>query len=213
MDGRLKQILRRFGAPGTRRGGGPVVRPQRLVVGLGNPGSEYRDTRHNAGFRAVEALGKRHDMRFGPARHQARVAVGDVGGVVVAILEPLTYMNLSGEAVSRALREFGLTPADMLVVYDDVDLPLGRMRLRAKGSAAGHKGVLSIIEHTGTPEFARLRLGIGHPGGNDVKDHVLTPFDRDEAAVFAAVLDRAVAAVECYVANGIDVAMNEFNKV
>lgn len=213
MDERVRQILRRFGSRATPVGGASV-RPRRLIVGLGNPGSEYRDTRHNAGFRAVERFASRHHLRFGPARKQARLAAGDVGGMPVAILEPLTYMNASGEAIARVLREFNLTPADVLVVYDDVDLPLGRLRLRAQGSAAGHKGVQSTIERLGTADFARLRVGIGRPaGGGDVKDYVLSPFSRDEEATFAAALDRAVLAIETFLAEGAEVAMNQFNKV
>jgi peptidyl-tRNA hydrolase, PTH1 family len=213
MDERVRQILRRFGSRATPVGGA-AVRPRRLIVGLGNPGPEYRDTRHNAGFRAVEAFASRHHMRFGPAKKQARLAAGDVDGLAVAVLEPLTYMNASGEAVARAVREFGLTPADILVVYDDVDLPLGRLRLRTQGSAAGHKGVLSTMERLGTPDFARLRVGIGRPDGSgDVKDHVLSAFSRDEEATFAAVLDRAVLAIETFLAEGAEVAMNQFNKV
>jgi peptidyl-tRNA hydrolase, PTH1 family len=213
MDERVRQILRRFGSRPTPVGG-TTVRPRRLIVGLGNPGSEYRDTRHNAGFRAVEAFASRHRLRFGPARKQARVAAGEVGGLPVAILEPLTYMNASGEAVARALREFGLTPADVIVVYDDVDLPLGRLRLRTQGSAAGHKGVQSTIERLGTPDFARLRVGIGRPDGSgDVKDYVLSPFSRDEEATFASVLDRAVLAIETFLTEGAEAAMNQFNKV
>jgi len=204
--------MRRLGGHRALRTGGAVSKPERLVVGLGNPGTEYRDTRHNVGFRIVEAFAAKHGMRFAPVRQQARLAVGDVGGMTVAVLEPMTYMNLSGEAINRALRAFGLTPASLLVVYDDVDLPLGRLRLRAQGSAGGHKGLLSTIEHVGTSEFARLRVGVGHPGGDDVKDYVLSPFDRDEEAVFAGVKDRAVAAIECYLASGIEAAMNEYNK-
>ncbi|MHB0875846.1 MAG: aminoacyl-tRNA hydrolase [Anaerolineae bacterium] len=212
MDGRIQQILRRFGSRNPRVSG-PTAHPQRLIVGLGNPGSEYRGTRHNAGFRVVEEFASRRHFRFGPARKQARVAVGHVGDLTVALLEPLTYMNVSGEAIAKALREYNLTPADLLVVYDDVDLPLGRLRVRTQGSAAGHKGVLSTIERLGTADFARLRVGIGRPDGGDVKDYVLSPFSRDEEATFAGVLDRAVSAIETFLSEGVDVAMNQFNKV
>jgi peptidyl-tRNA hydrolase, PTH1 family len=211
MDGRLQQVLRRIGRrPGAPPGRAP--RPRKLVIGLGNPGAEYRDTRHNVGFRAVQALARRHRLRFEPARKQARLAIGLIGDQPVALLEPLTYMNLSGQAVAQSMRELGLTPADILVIYDDVDLPLGKLRLRPRGSAAGHKGVASIIDRIGTQEFARLRLGVGRPPDGDVREDVLTPFGTDAEATFAAVLDQAVAAAESFLAVGVDAAMNAHNR-
>lgn len=207
----LQGILRRFSRK-TRPAGSPRVRPARLVVGLGNPGSEYRRTRHNAGFLVVDELARRWNLRFGSPKKQARLALGEVAGVPVALLEPLTYMNVSGEAVARAQRELHLTAADVIVAYDDVDLPLGRIRLRPQGSAAGHKGILSIMGSLGTQEFARLRIGIGRPNGGDVRDYVLSPFTEDEEAVLADVLDRATAAIETFLTAGVDVAMNEHNK-
>ena len=216
MDTRLREVLRRFAwptrIPGIRRG---VARnaptPRRMIVGLGNPGPEYRRTRHNVGFQVLDELAKRWKLRFEPPKKQARRALGEVAGAPVALLQPLSYMNLCGRPVSLALREYGLAPGDLLVAYDDIDLPFGRLRLRPRGGAAGHKGILSIIEYLGAQDFARLRIGVGRPDGGDVRDYVLTSFDQDQTAELGMVLDRAVSAIERYLADGLEAAMNEFN--
>lgn len=207
----MRQVLQRVaGARGSTASPEPVTA---LVVGLGNPGPEYRRTRHNVGFMVVERLAERWRIRWDRPRNQARGALGRVGDRQIALLEPLTYMNLSGSPVAQALRRYGLAPSDLLVVHDDLDLPFGRLRLRATGSAGGHRGVQSIISALGTKDFPRLRIGIGRPDGDhDVRDFVLDTFDRDEAVKLEAVLDRAVAAVETALRQGLDAAMNEFNR-
>lgn len=215
MDGRLRLILDRVAGAAPRPRPARYERrvvPERLIVGLGNPGAEYRRTRHNVGFMVVEELARRWDMRFKAPHNHARWANGVVQGVPVAIVEPLTFMNLSGRAVGAALKESQLSPTAMLVVHDDVDLPLGRIRLRFGGSAAGHKGIISIIDALGGQEFARLRIGIGRPAGSgDVRDYVLAPFEASEAEALRDTIERAASAIECYLTAGIEAAMNRFN--
>ncbi len=159
-----------------------------VVVGLGNPGPEYRDTRHNVGQRVVEALARR--LRAPWRREgQAMVARGQWRGEPVALVKPSAFMNLSGPAVADVLRRLGAGPADLVLVYDDIDLPLGAVRVRLKGGHGGHRGVRSVLETLGTPEVRRVKVGIGRPADKaDVPDHVLTPFEPDELpAVEAAV--------------------------
>ncbi|NPV09055.1 MAG: aminoacyl-tRNA hydrolase [Anaerolineae bacterium] len=183
-----------------------------LVVGLGNPGPEYRCTRHNVGFMVVERLAARWRLQWNRPRDQSRRAVGRVAERRIELMEPLTYMNLSGRPVARALARHGLSPSDLLLVHDDVDLPFGRLRLRPSGSAAGHRGVQSVIDALGTNEFPRLRVGIGRPNDEGVRDFVLSTFGPDERAQLEALLDRAVAAVETALGRGLEAAMNEFNR-
>lgn len=158
------------------------------VVGLGNPGPEYRDTRHNVGQRVLDLLArmlKRSWRREG----QAWVAQGQWRGETLYLIKPIAFMNVCGPTVAKALRHVGAGPADLVLVYDDIDLPLGTVRTRLKGSAGGHNGVTSVIESLGTSEIRRVKVGIGRPDHKaDVPDHVLTPFERDELpAVDAAV--------------------------
>lgn len=183
-----------------------------LIVGLGNPGSEYRRTRHNVGFMLVEELAQRCGGKWSRPRNQARWVTCCLAGRQVALVEPLTYMNLSGRAVERALKQFGLKSDALLVVHDDLDLPFGRIRLRPGGSSGGHKGVQSTIDVLRTKEFARLRLGIGRPDERDeVTDFVLSRFEGDEPRDVIEMLERASKAVEVFVDQGISAAMNQFN--
>ncbi len=193
-------------------GGGSKVKANRLVVGLGNPGPQYQGTRHNAGFMVIEALARRWRLRFGVPRDRSRFAVGEIKSESVALLEPLTYMNLSGRSVAWGLRTWGLPLEALLVIHDDVDLPFGRLRLRPSGSSAGHRGVQSIIESLGSDCFPRLRIGVGRPDGGEVADFVLAPFSAAEEREFDAVLESAATAVEAFVADGIQAAMNQFNQ-
>jgi PTH1 family peptidyl-tRNA hydrolase len=190
-----------------------VAEPARkLVVGLGNPGPEYEGTRHNAGFRIVDRVAA--DNRF-PAFHRKGLgleSVGSLGDGRVALVKPLTFMNLSGGLVARRLGDLGLEPADLLVCYDELALPLGRLRLRPAGSGAGHNGVQSVIDALGTQEFPRLRFGVG-PGSRsgDQSRFVLSPFRKSELATVEETLERAARAVECFCAHGVRAAMNRFN--
>ena len=182
----------------------------KAIVGLGNPGRQYAGTRHNIGFEVVDEVARRWNVQLRPWKSVANVAVVSVRGAVLA--EPQTFMNLSGDAVSRIAAYHKLEPADVLVVVDEVQLPLGRLRLRRSGSAGGHNGLKSIIQHMG-PDFPRLRLGVGRGDPNwDLADHVLSRFDGDERDSVADSIKRAADAVELFVEEGIEVAMNRFNQ-
>ncbi|MBN1136072.1 MAG: aminoacyl-tRNA hydrolase [Anaerolineae bacterium] len=183
-----------------------------LIVGLGNPGREYAAHRHNVGFQVVDALARSHKLAFSRRRGLARIAQGEIGGRPVILAKPQTFMNLSGRSVGRLSRSLDAPPERILVIYDDLDLPLGRLRLRAEGSSGGHKGIRSIIDALGTQAFSRLRVGIDRPPGRmDPVDYVLRPFDRDQKPFLAEAVGRAAAAVECWLAEGIIAAMDRFN--
>jgi peptidyl-tRNA hydrolase, PTH1 family len=186
-----------------------------LIVGLGNPGAEYTKTRHNAGFALVETLAGRwradwaHERKF-----NARFARTERNGVRVLLCQPQTFMNLSGEAVGAVVNFYQLPLTGLVVVVDDADLPLGEIRLRSGGGTGGHHGLESVGQHLGTDEFARLRLGIGRAdGAREITDHVLGRFDAVETARMEKVLVRAADQVECWLAAGIEKAMNQFNGV
>jgi PTH1 family peptidyl-tRNA hydrolase len=188
-----------------------------LIVGLGNPGAEYAKTRHNAGFTLVEMLAARWRADWANERKfNARIARAQCGDVRVLLCQPQTFMNLSGETVG-ALVNFYRLPRPwpgLLVVVDDADLPLGEIRLRAGGSSGGHHGLESIGQHLGTNDFARQRLGIGRAdGAREITNHVLGRFDATETALMEKVLDRAAGQAECWLAAGIEKAMNQFNGV
>jgi PTH1 family peptidyl-tRNA hydrolase len=182
----------------------------KAIVGLGNPGRQYAGTRHNIGFDVVDEVARRWNVQLRPWKSVAEVAVVSVRGAV--LVEPQTFMNLSGDAVSRIAAFHKLEPADVLVVVDEVQLPLGRLRLRRSGSAGGHNGLKSIVQHLGS-DFPRLRLGVGRGDPNwDLADHVLSRFERDERDTAADSVKRAADAVELFVEEGIEVAMNRFNQ-
>jgi PTH1 family peptidyl-tRNA hydrolase len=185
-----------------------------LIVGLGNPGSEYASHRHNVGFQVVQALASAHSLTFARRRRaKARVAEGRIGLRQVLLAKPQTFMNLSGKAVGRLSRTHEIPSECILVIYDDLDLPLGRLRLRPEGGSGGHQGMHSIIEALGTRAFPRLRVGIDRPPGNmDPANYVLQPFTEQEAALAGEAVERAVAAVECWLSEGIVAAMDRFNR-
>jgi peptidyl-tRNA hydrolase, PTH1 family len=182
-----------------------------LVVGLGNPGPEYASTRHNVGYMVVDELSRRHRIPIRTLQQQARIGTGEIGGEPAALAKPLTFMNLSGRAVAPLLQKYSLLPANLVVVYDDADLPLGKIRVRARGSAGGQGGLKSIIASLGSPEFPRIRIGIGRSGGKDLVDHVLTGFRRDEREAIDHAIQRAADAVEHLLSHGIEATMNRFN--
>jgi peptidyl-tRNA hydrolase, PTH1 family len=185
-----------------------------LIVGLGNPGSEYARTRHNAGFLVVDRLARRWQASWSEGKKfSARLARTDRDGRKLLLCQPLTYMNASGEAV-RALVDYYQIPFDqLLVVMDDADLPLGEIRLRPGGSTGGHHGLESIEQHLSTRAYPRLRIGIGRTqtGKREITDHVLSQFHRDEVALAEKALDRAADQVECWLREGIANAMSRFN--
>lgn len=184
-----------------------------LIVGLGNPGAEYAQTRHNVGFRVVEQLGERWRVEWGEAkRFQARVAKATRGGNRILLCEPLTFMNASGEAVGSLVDFYRVSLGRLVVAVDDADLPLGEIRLRVRGSSGGHHGLESIEQHLGTREFARLRVGIGRrTDAREITDHVLGRFGSTEAALVDKVLKVACDQLDCWLRAGIQKAMNQFN--
>jgi PTH1 family peptidyl-tRNA hydrolase len=185
----------------------------RVIVGLGNPGKDYQGSRHNAGFLVVAGLAEGCGIRLSAGRGDFMSGSGRLGGESVTLVMPLTYMNSSGRAVSQVLSQTGASVDELLVVCDDVDLPLGQLRLRTSGSDGGHRGLASIIGALGTQDFARLRLGVGRPpDGDDTADFVLDGFDEGEGPVVDDMVDRATQAVRVLVRDGIERAMTVFNR-
>jgi PTH1 family peptidyl-tRNA hydrolase len=183
-----------------------------LIVGLGNPGRDYAGNRHNVGFMIAERWTAAHAIAFNKIQHHAILAPGQVGGQRVIAAKPQTYMNESGRAVGALLRYYKVPLERLLVIFDDLDLPFGVIRLRPEGGAGGHNGMRSIIQQLGSNQFARLRVGIGRPPGRmDPAAFVLQDFNRAEAAELDEVLDRAVQAIDAFLAAGIVTTMNQFN--
>lgn len=184
----------------------------KLIVGLGNPGREYAGTRHNVGFDVADELAERMGVTFRRSwRFPAELAEGALEGERVILVKPRTFMNRSGEAVAPLMSKKGVTPADVIVVVDDVDLPLGRLRLRKAGSAGGHNGLKSIIASIGSDQFPRVRIGIGRDTARDTADHVLGRFTPEEQPVMAEAIRRAADSISVAIRSGWDRAMNEFN--
>ena len=207
--------MKRFSFPflGSQEKGKAVGPISWLIVGLGNPGQKYLETRHNAGWHLLDTIVKDNSQfRFDEKRSKALIARGELAGTKVALVKPQTYMNLSGEAVGPVARFYKIPPERILVAFDDLDLPVATLRLRPKGGAGGHKGMRSLIQHLGTEEFPRLRLGIGRPPGRmPVEAYVLQKFKSDEWQEMLVTYEQGVAAVEAVLSEGIDRAMNRFN--
>ncbi|MBI4411505.1 MAG: aminoacyl-tRNA hydrolase [Deltaproteobacteria bacterium] len=187
----------------------------KLIVGLGNPGKKYEGTRHNIGFRVVDRLCEALEAKFKKARLREEAVVNMAGAVKVILAKPLTFMNLSGEAVGEVLRYYRLDPEGMLVVHDDLDLPLGRLKFSKGSSAGGHNGVASIINSIDTRKFGRLRIGIGRPSeteGKDVVAYVLEPFPPDERKFVEETIVKSGEALRDYLKSGIEAVMNRYNK-
>jgi PTH1 family peptidyl-tRNA hydrolase len=183
-----------------------------LIVGLGNPGREYRETRHNVGFMLIDRLCAGMNAKIGKVQSKALMGSGQYAGHKVILAKPQTYMNLSGQAVSGLMRFYKVPASNFLVAYDDLDLPLGTLRMRPSGGSAGQKGIGSIIEQLGTADFARMRIGIGRPPGQmDAAAYVLQKFTVQEQEVLDMTLDRAVKAAQVFVERGLETAMNLFN--
>ena len=183
----------------------------KLVVGLGNPGAKYAATRHNVGFMVVDRLAERIGATVTKKQCSALTTIATIAGEKVCLAKPQTYMNLSGDAVGCLLRYYKLTPSDLLVIYDERDLPLGKIRMREKGSAGGHRGMESIIGVLGTSDFPRLRIGIGRPQEMGAIEHVLGTFSAEERPIAAEAITRATEAVETALRDGLEAAMNRYN--
>lgn len=183
-----------------------------LIVGLGNPGRDYEKTRHNIGFRCVDAIATAHQFIFAKKQAKALIADGMIADRKVLLAKPQTYMNLSGESV-RGLMDFYKIPlANILVISDDLDIPLGTLRIRAKGGAGGQNGLKSIIQHLGTPDFARLRFGIGRPPGRmEPAAYVLQDFDKADAILLIETLDRVVRSIDTWLCFGVELMMTRHN--
>jgi len=184
-----------------------------LVVGLGNPGDKYENTRHNAGFMAVDELAERLHVPVQRLKYKALTNTAEVGGKRVLLMKPITYMNLSGEAVRQAAEFYKIPPERVLVISDDVSLPVGKLRIRKGGSAGGHNGLKSIIAQLGSDRFPRLKIGVGekpHPD-YDMADWVLSKFAGTDRQMMEEAMKRAADAVECLLRDGADQAMNKFN--
>jgi PTH1 family peptidyl-tRNA hydrolase len=196
--------------------GRPVRSPgtvEKLIVGLGNPGPEYAHNRHNAGFQVVDLLAQAHGLAFDRQQAKGLLSGGRIMGHEVILLKPQTYMNLSGEAVAGAARFYRVSPADILVIYDDLDLPLGGLRLRPGGGSGGHKGMCSVIASLGTEDFPRLRVGVGRPAHGDPVDYLLSDFAPGELPVMKETYNAAAATVELYLQKGLAAAMNWCNQL
>jgi peptidyl-tRNA hydrolase, PTH1 family len=191
----------------------------KLIVGLGNPGIEYQFTPHNAGFLALDRIAEDCGVMVSNRRGRAVTARAKLAGQDVLLAKPETFMNLSGLSVAALIQEFEISPEDIIVLYDELALPLGTIRIRERGSANGHNGVKSISGVLGTEEWLRIRIGVGKPAladGREIraggKDYLLSPFRKQELAVLDEVLDRARGAVEMVLTQGVSAAMNEFNR-
>ena len=186
--------------------------PEFIVAGLGNPGTEYDRTRHNTGFMAIDRVAESAHIKIDRLKFKSYTALGELGGHRVFFMKPCTYMNLSGEAVCAAMDFYKIPINRVIVVFDDTTLPLGKMRIRKKGSDGGHNGIKNIIAHLGTQEFTRIKIGVGEkPKQMDLADYVLGRFSEAERPVIREGVDRACKAVEMIISNGPDKAMNEFN--
>ena len=184
-----------------------------IIVGLGNPGRQYDNTRHNVGFKCIDAIAEKNNINVLEKKHKAMVGKGFVNGEKVVLVKPLTFMNLSGESVREVVDFYKVDPQkELIVIYDDISLAVGALRIRKKGSAGGHNGIKNIIQHLGNENFERIRIGVGEkPAGFDLADYVLGHFTQSELKDIDSGIDNAVKAAELLVKGEIDAAMNQFN--
>jgi len=192
----------------------------KLIVGLGNPGREYANHRHNVGFMCLKHFAKTQGIRFDKKQGQARIGTGEVAGGEVVVARPQTYMNQSGQSVSRLIKRFNINPDDLLVIHDDLDLPPGAIRIRRGGSSGGHKGIDSIIADLDRQDFIRIRVGIGRPTifedstqnkEDEIIAYVLSDFTPEEKQVITRVIPRVSEAIYCLLTEGLTAAMNKYN--
>jgi peptidyl-tRNA hydrolase, PTH1 family len=190
----------------------PPVNVEWLVVGLGNPGPEYARTRHNVGFDVIDAFAEAHKIKIDKAKHRARYGLGNVDGIGVALAKPMTFMNASGQSVVPLLREFGLTAANLLVITDDLDLDVGRTRLKPKGGAGGHNGHKSIINSIGTQDYPRLKIGIHSERRDETIDFVLSRFHPEERTDIDRAIRKSIDGIETLLSSGLERALNVINE-
>ncbi|ASA25032.1 aminoacyl-tRNA hydrolase [Paenibacillus donghaensis] len=182
------------------------------IVGLGNPGTQYAKTRHNVGFMALDELASRHGISFNQNKCKAIIGEGVIGGVKTVLIKPMTFMNLSGESVRAYMDYYKVALEDMIVVYDDLDTEMGKIRLRYQGSAGGHNGIKSIIQHAGTQSFNRVRMGISRPEpGSPIVDYVLTSFSKKESDRLKDMIDHTCDALEFSLQHSFEQTMAKFN--
>jgi PTH1 family peptidyl-tRNA hydrolase len=187
--------------------------PQYLIVGLGNPGGDYQNTRHNAGFMVVDRLRRECRIPLDQQRFECVCGIGRVAGISVALAQPQAFMNRSGPPVLRLMSYYGISGSDILIIHDDIDLTFGRIKINEKGGHGGHNGVKSLVDALGNGDFPRLRIGIGRPArGGDVVRHVLEPFSEGEEAQLDGILDRAAEAAVTILREGAKFGMNRFNR-
>jgi PTH1 family peptidyl-tRNA hydrolase len=190
----------------------PDPNRRRVIVGLGNPGRDYARTRHNVGFQIVDALADKHGLRFSKMMNRAIVALGEIEGAKVVLAKPQTYMNDSGASVGPIAKFYKVELADLLIIYDELDIPFAQLRMRPFGGTGGHNGMRSITDRLASQAFPRLRVGIGRPPGRmDPRDYVLAPFTADERDAMAEAIDRALRGIGVWLTQGIDRAMNVVN--
>ena len=185
-----------------------------LIVGLGNPGRQYEHTRHNAGFDVMDALAEKYNISISESGHKALFGKGMIGGQKVILAKPQTFMNLSGESVAELLHYYKIDPEEeLLVIFDDISLAPGNIRIRKKGSAGGHNGIKNIIANLGTDRFMRVKVGVGEKPKNwDLADYVLSPFTKDERPLVNLAIEHAAKAIEQMLNGDVDAAMNEYNR-
>jgi PTH1 family peptidyl-tRNA hydrolase len=182
----------------------------RIIVGIGNPGKKYSRTRHNVGFLVVEEIARRYEIDF-REREKYRIGTGSIDGMDVLLIEPLLYMNNSGIAVKDILNRFNISSENLIVIHDDLDMEIGKIRIRRKGSSGGHKGVESIIQNLSTKDFPRLKIGIGREGDVSSEDYVLSKFRKNEIPLIKSAVEKASDAVTTILLKGLEKAMNRFN--
>lgn len=191
-------------------------KPTWIIAFLGNPGTKYAKTRHNAGFMAADVMERELGVKINKLKYKALTGTCTVDKTTVLLMKPQTYMNLSGEAVGEAARFYKIDPAHIIVVSDEMHIPAGKLRIRTKGSAGGHNGLKSIIAHLGTEEFPRIRIGVGEPGkaqdGDEVIDWVIGSVPREDMKRIEQTAEQAAKAALCYIREGADTAMNQFNR-
>lgn len=183
-----------------------------IIVGLGNPGDKYEKTRHNVGFNVIDLLAKEYSIDVSKLKHKALIGEGRVGTEKVILVKPMTYMNLSGESVADICNYYNIDLENLIVIYDDIDLDVGKIRIRKKGSGGTHNGMRSIIKCLGSNEFPRVRVGISKPkNGQDLADFVLSRFSKEDEKSLQESFENSVAAVDCAIRNDLDLAMNRYN--